>query len=143
VLLAGCSKGPTATVYAFFSAIEKEDYKKAYSYVDASSVEIVQQERRAAMAPMKEYIGMLPPEKAEQITKICGLLDASAEECFIGLMKMSVKQEEDLAIPEVVAEKIDGDKATITLKDKDGDEKPMDLVKKDGKWVINYLSPKD
>jgi PBP1b-binding outer membrane lipoprotein LpoB len=143
VLLSGCSKGPTATVEAYFDALLKEDFKQAFSYVDASSVEAAQVEMKASMEQTQAYVSMMPPEQAEQITKMAKLADVSAEEFFAEFMKISMEHEEDLAIPKVVSEKIDGDKASLMLVDDEGNEEPIGLIKKGGKWVIQLIPPEE
>jgi hypothetical protein len=131
------SKGPTATVHAFFDAIEKKDYKKAYSYVSPKGLEAMRTQMKTSLVQAKAFISMMPPEAVAEIEKMEKLVSATPEAFFIGLMEMSAEQdEEDFEMPIIVSEKIDGDKATLTLKDDEGEEEPMELVKEGGKWVI-------
>ena len=144
VVLSGCSKGPSDTAESFFAAIEKKDYEKACSYVSEDDLKKSQSQVKVSLVKVKSIISMMPAEAVEKIIIVEDLANRSAEDFFVGMMKMAAEEGEELFIcPEILKEKVDGDKATVWCKDAEGKEDQMELVKENGRWVMLFSPPQE
>ena len=107
----GCADSPTDVVKDFVSAAQDGDFTAM---------------KECTTGDLREFFGMIE----EEMNK---LSDKEQEK----RRKEYVKEvEDDLKDIEYVSEDIDGDKATVKIKNADGDEETIKLKKVDGKWKI-------
>ena len=102
---------PTDVVKDFMSAALEGDF--------TAMKECTTGDRREFLARVEEEMNKLPEEEQEKRRK-----------------EMIKAVEDDLEDIEYVSEDIDGDKATVKIKNADGEEVAIELKKVDGKWKI-------
>ena len=107
----GCADSPTDVVKDFVSAAQEGDFTAM---------------KECTTGDLREFFGMIE----EEMNK---LSDKEQEK----RRKEYIKEvEDDLKDIEYVSEDIDGDKATVKIKNADGEEETIKLKKVDGKWKI-------
>ncbi|MBP6432464.1 MAG: DUF4878 domain-containing protein [Ferruginibacter sp.] len=123
VILFSCSNNtssPSNTVNAFFNTMKKGDVNEFKTLVTKSDVQLI--------------------EMAEKFAKAFGVND---KDSAMNKMKAEmIEKSKDISYS-IKDEKIEGDKATVTVEVKDKDKtetNPFSLVKEDGKWKISLLS---
>jgi hypothetical protein len=152
LLVVGCAKqsGPIAgnddapvreAFSAFQAAIKAKDAPKVWGLLDSESQADAD---RAAKAVQAAYGKASPDEKAEQ-EKSLGLSDAElgalTGQGFLKTKRFLGKYDE---VPESKIDKVttQGDKATVTFIEPDGDTEKLNLVRQDGKWKLSVPMPK-
>ncbi|MEO6390217.1 MAG: DUF4878 domain-containing protein [Pyrinomonadaceae bacterium] len=113
IAVAGCGwlggSSPTAAMLSFYEASRNQDATAMKKYLSKASIEMMEK---------------MAKEKSKS-------LDEFLKEGKLG------RGDKDPKVPEVRNEKIDGDKATLEVKDTDRDKwETIPFVKEDGSWKI-------
>lgn len=116
----GSSDSPTAVVNKFFSSMKEGN-----------------------IADFKKYITKSDVSMLESIQKMSGMFNPEASKKMEEQMAKEFKDKAKDAKFEIKDEKINGDKATVTVSATENgktDSHPIDLVKEDGSWKISLIS---
>ena len=149
VLLVSCGGSkknltPKETFTKMVEAVDAKDWEYVADGMYLHDVEVMQEMVKSQIANAEKMLaafGGAGGEKAKKsMAEMKVLLKKEPRDFMLALMKKSEKddskKDDFLSGSEVLSEKIDGDKATLTVKDKKGDEDTIQMIKEDGKWYV-------
>lgn len=141
---AGGNKSPEDTMKTLHGALLAKNGAALYDALSSGTSAKLEQAFKAyfqIMLPMMKQTGEQNPEIKQMLEKADKILAASGKDFFTGIFesipeKQFEEMKKNLQTYELADVKIDGDKATATLKVQ-GQEMPVEFIKENGSWKID------
>ena len=129
-LMAGCAKGPSAAYQEMAAKADKKDWSGVY---DSFSAKAQGQMDMSIKMLVEMGAAFAEDEEADEMKKMKKL---EGKELFAAVMSSGDESETPFPLGEVTKEDVAGDKATLTIKTKDGKEIALDMVKENKQWKL-------
>ncbi len=149
VLLVGCgglnkNLTPKETLTKMIEAADNKDWKYVADCMYLHDVEVMQEMAKSQIANAEKMMAALGGagggEGQKAIAEMKVLLNKKPRAFMIAMMEKSeqddTEKDDYLFGNEILSEKVDGDKATLKVKNKKGKEDTIQMIKEDGKWYV-------
>lgn len=137
ILMSGCAKGPSESYKELVTKAEKKDWAGVYDSFSAKSQGAIDTWMEFAARLYAGFAEAEDAKKAEQIAKLKG------KDLFVAMGALKGTSESaPFPLGEVTKESVSGDKATLTIKDKNGKEESVKMEKENKQWrLVVDLTP--